>query len=148
MLNDANVSNLMKNTMENLKDMIDVNTVIGDPIETKDGTFIIPVSRLCFGFVSGGSEYPTSNKSFERDNFPFGGGSSAGVSVKPVAFLIIRNGNVRMITIDHDTTYDKIVDTVPQVLDIINGLVKDSNKKTPDDINININENQNADSDI
>ena len=57
MLNDANVSNLMKNTMENLKDMIDVNTVIGDPIETKDGTFIIPVSRLCFGFVSGGSEY-------------------------------------------------------------------------------------------
>lgn len=53
-----------------------------------------------------------------------------------------------MITIDHDTTYDKIVDTVPQVLDIINGLVKDSKKKTPDDINININENQNADSDI
>lgn len=148
MINDENVSNLMKNTMENLKDMIDVNTVIGTPIETKDGTFIIPVSRLCFGFVSGGSEYPTSNKSIDQDNFPFGGGSSAGVSVKPVAFLIVKNGNVRMTTIDHDTTYDKIVDSVPQVLDIITGLVKDSKKKTPDDININITENQDIDSNI
>lgn len=148
MLNDANVSNLMKNTMENLKDMIDVNTVIGDPIETKDGTLIIPVSKLCFGFVSGGSEYPTSNKSSECKDFPFGGGSSAGVSVKPVAFLIVKNGGVRMVTLDHDTTYDKIIDTVPQVLDIITDLVKDSKKKTSDDINININENHNTNTDI
>jgi len=148
MSNDENVSNLMKNTMENLKDMIDVNTVVGSPIETKDGTFIIPVSRLCFGFISGGSEYPIPQKSIEKETFPFGGGSSAGVSVKPVAFLVIKEGSVRMVPMDHDTTYDKIVDTVPQVLDIIKGLVKDSHNKNIDDINININKNQNTDSDI
>ena len=142
MINDENVSNLMKNTMENLKDMIDVNTVIGDTIETKDGTLIIPVSRLCFGFVSGGSEYATSNKSPEFDKFPFGGGSSAGVSVKPVAFLVVKDGNVRTVTIEHDNTYDKIVDTVPQVLDIINGIFKNSKKKNHEDNDSNIDKNQ------
>lgn len=141
MSNDENISNLMKHTMENLKDMIDVNTVVGTPIETKDGTLIIPVSRLCFGFISGGSEYPTLNKSIEKETFPFGGGSSAGISVKPVSFLVIKEDGIRMISIDHDTTYDKIVDAVPQVLDIIKGVIKDSHNKPTDDININQNTN-------
>ena len=123
MSNEQHVENLMKSTMENLKDMIDVNTVIGESIQTKDGTCIIPVSKLSFGFASGGSEY--SKQNISNTVFPFGGGSGAGVSVKPVAFLVVKQDGVRMLPVDQDTTYDRIVDTVPQVLDIVNSLVKD-----------------------
>jgi sporulation protein YtfJ len=127
MSSEQHVENLMKSTMENLKDMIDVNTVIGKAIETKDGTCIIPVSRLSFGFASGGSEYLYENTT--STVFPFGGGSGAGVSVKPVAFLVVKQDGVRMLPADQNTTYDRIVDTVPQVLDIVKGFVKDLCKK-------------------
>lgn len=125
MLNEQPVENLMKSTMENLKDMIDVNTVIGDAVETRDGTYIIPVSKLCFGFASGGSQYASEKSTSNNPSFPFGGGSGAGVSVKPVAFLVVKEDGLRMLSLDQDTTYDRIVDTVPQILDMIKGLVKD-----------------------
>lgn len=125
MSNEQPVENLMKSTMENLKDMIDVNTVIGDAVETRDGTYIIPVSKLSFGFASGGSEYTLQKQTTATSTFPFGGGSGAGVSVKPVAFLVVKEDGVRILPVDHDTTYDRIVDTVPQVLDMVKGLVKD-----------------------
>lgn len=125
MSNEQPVENLMKSTMENLKDMIDVNTVIGDAVETRDGTYIIPVSRLSFGFASGGSQYASEKANADVAGFPFGGGSGAGVSVKPVAFLVIKEDGIRMLPLDQDTTYDRIVDTVPQVLDMIKGLAKD-----------------------
>lgn len=128
MSSEQHVENLMKSTMENLKEMIDVNTVIGKAIETKDGSYIVPVSRLSFGFVSGGSEY-LYEKQCTSTIFPFGGGSGAGVSVKPVAFLVVKQDGVRMLPVDQNTTYDRIVDTVPQVLDIVKGLVKDLCKK-------------------
>ncbi|WP_294351285.1 GerW family sporulation protein [uncultured Clostridium sp.] len=114
------VDSLMQNTMESLKDMIDVNTVIGEAVETKDGGCIIPISKVSFGFASGGSEYPCSAASNKVDSkYPFGGGSGAGVSVKPVAFLVVKNDMVRLLPVNQDTTIDKIVDTVPQVIDII-----------------------------
>jgi sporulation protein YtfJ len=126
MSSEQHVENLMKSTMENLKDMIDVNTVIGEAIETKDGTCIIPVSRLSFGFASGGSEYANDKASLTSTvAFPFGGGSGAGVSVKPVAFLVVKQDGVRMLPVDQDSTYDRIVDTVPQVLDIVKSFAKD-----------------------
>lgn len=125
MSNEQPVENLMKSTMENLKDMIDVNTVIGDAVETRDGTYIIPVSKLSFGFASGGSQYASQKSNVDVAGFPFGGGSGAGVSVKPVAFLVIKQDGVRMLSLDQDTTYDRIVDTVPQVLDMVKSLVKD-----------------------
>jgi len=132
--NEKPVENLMKSTMENLRDMVDVNTVIGDPVETRDGTCIIPVSKLNFGFVSGGSEFSSPKPHVEEDLYPFGGGSGAGVSVKPVAFLVIKEDSVRLIPVDHHTPYDRVFDNVPQVIDMISGLVKDlfnkSNKKT------------------
>lgn len=133
MSNEKHVENLMTSTMENLKDMIDVNKVIGEAIETKDGTYIVPVSKLSFGFVSGGSEYQYENSDINITVFPFGGGSGAGVSVKPVSFLVVKPDGVRMLPINQDNTYDRIVDTVPQVLDMIKGLVKDmcsKNKNT------------------
>lgn len=128
MSSEQHVENLMKSTMENLKDMIDVNTVIGKAIETKDGTCIIPVSRLSFGFASGGSEYLREHQNTSAV-FPFGGGSGAGVSVKPVAFLVVKPDGVRMIPADQNTTCDRIVDTVPQVLDIIKSFANDICKK-------------------
>lgn len=131
-MNEHPVENLMKSTMENLKDMVDVNTVVGTAIETKDGSYIIPISKVCFGFASGGSEFQsksTTENSFSK--YPFGGGSGAGVSVKPVAFLVVRENVVRLLPLDQDNTYDRIVDTVPQVIDMVKDLFKKSNEKTP-----------------
>ncbi len=146
MSSEQPVENLMKSTMENLKDMIDVNTVIGEAVETKDGTYIIPVSKVSFGFASGGTEYSCQKQNQSSTVFPFGGGSGAGVSVKPVAFLVVKEDGVRMLPVDQDTTYDRIVDSVPQVLDIIKSLVKDMCKKNKNPNN-NTNDDNNSQED-
>ena len=122
MSNEQPVENLMRSTIENLRNIIDANTVVGEPIETKDGTCIIPVSKLSFGFVSGGSEFMSPINNAEKVSYPFGGGSGSGVSVKPITFLVIKDDMVRMIPIEHDNTYDRIVDNIPQVLDMIKNL--------------------------
>lgn len=124
------IDNLMKTTMENIRDMVDVNTIVRDTIETKDGSVILPISTVSFGFASGGSEFlPTCKKNSGEDTtkFPFGGGSGAGVSIKPVAFLVLRDDSLRLLSVDQDNTYDKIVDTVPQVIDMMKDLL--NNKK-------------------
>ena len=132
MSNEHPVENLMKNTMENLKDIVDVNTVVGDAVETKDGSYIIPISRVTFGFAAGGSEFGEANHiENSPQQYPFGGGSGAGVSVKPVAFLVVRNDSVRLLPVEQDTTYDRIVDTVPQIIDMVKDLFKkDTNSCT------------------
>lgn len=130
MENKHPIENLMKSTMESLKDMIDVNTVIGDGIETADGSFILPISKVSFGFASGGSEFPKDKNSITPEGrFPFGGGSGSGVSVKPVAFLVLQNGNVRLIPVDQANTYDMIIDKIPQMMDMIKDLCKNKCKK-------------------
>lgn len=130
------VENLMRSTMENLRDMIDVNTIIGDAIETSDGTCIIPISKVSFGFASGGSEFGNSTshevaESQKKDKYPFGGGSGAGVSVKPMAFLVVKGDNVKLLPMDYDTTIDRIVDSIPQVLDTFKGYFKNKQEKDP-----------------
>lgn len=131
MTNQHPVESLMKSTMENLKEMIDVNTVIGDAVETKDGSYIIPISKVTFGFVSGGSEFgnvsigPGDNIS----NHPFGGGSGAGITVKPVAFLVLRHDVVRLLPVEQNNTYDRIVDSIPQIIDIVKGFFNDDKCK-------------------
>ncbi|AWK52273.1 sporulation protein YtfJ [Clostridium beijerinckii] len=137
MSSEQQVENLIKSTMENLKSMVDVNTVIGTAVETKDGSYIIPVSKLSFGFASGGSEYSCQEHHTSSTAFPFGGGTGAGVSVKPVAFLVVKEDGVRMLPVDQDTTYDRIVDTVPQILDIVKSLIKDLCKKNKNYDNVN-----------
>ncbi|WP_434301904.1 GerW family sporulation protein [Clostridium botulinum] len=113
------IENLMKNTMENIKDMIDVNTIVGDALNSPDGTTIVPISKVSFGFASGGSEY-LSEKQNENDlNYPFGGGSGAGVTVKPVAFLVIKGDQIRLLSVDHKNTYEKLIDNVPQIMDML-----------------------------
>lgn len=117
------IESLMTTTMENLRDMIDVNTIIGEPIESQDGTLIMPVSKVSFGFASGGSEFSGENKDEETTTkFPFGGGSGAGVSLKPVAFLVIKNDSVRVASVDSHNSYDRLIDMIPQMFE----LVKDS----------------------
>lgn len=131
------LENLMRSTMENLRDMIDVNTVIGDIVETSDGTSIIPISKVTFGFASGGSEFGEHVALRDGDeNYPFGGGSGAGVSVKPTAFLIIKDGMVRLQPIDYDTTVDRIVDSVPQVIELVKGFFTDKDNKNCEDPNL------------
>lgn len=123
------IENLMKSTMESIKDMIDVNTIVGDPVKSLDGTTIIPISKVCFGFASGGSEFNNIKTDDSSNKYPFGGGSGAGVTVKPVAFLVVKNDSIRLLSVDQQNTYDKIVDTVPQVIDIIKGMFKDKCSK-------------------
>ncbi|WP_297634491.1 GerW family sporulation protein [uncultured Clostridium sp.] len=122
---DHPIENLMTSTMENLKDMIDVNTIIGTPVETQDGTCIIPISRVSFGFASGGSEFDSPNKTTSNTEYPFAGGSGAGVSVKPVSFLVVRKDSVRLLPVEQDSTYDRIVDTVPQILEMFKDVCKE-----------------------
>lgn len=127
--NNHPIENLMRSTMENLKEMIDVNTVIGDSIQTNDGTCIVPISKVTFGFASGGTEFGDPCKiDLDKDaKHPFGGGSGAGVTVKPVAFLVVRNDSVRLINVEHANTADKVIDSIPQLIDTFKGLFsKDS----------------------
>ena len=112
------IESLMRSTMENIKAMIDVNTIIGDPVETKDGSVIIPISKVSFGFASGGSEFETKHDNDKNYNYPFGGGSGAGVTVKPVAFLVIKYDNIRILSVDHENTIDRIVDNIPQFFEM------------------------------
>lgn len=115
------IENLMKTTMENIKGMIDVNTIVGEPIKNTDGSLILPISKVSFGFASGGSEFKDSGSSSSSDkNYPFGGGSGAGVSLKPIAFLVIKeDSSVRLLPLNAENTYEKIVDLVPQVLEMV-----------------------------
>ena len=142
MENKHPIENLMKTTMENLKDMIDVNTVIGDGIETTGGGYIIPISKVSFGFASGGSDFPKNRENPTPDGrFPFGGGSGSGVTVKPVAFLVLQDGGVRLLQVDQNNTYDRIIDTIPQVMDRLKDLLgKDKNKNSQQQ-NSSVNQN-------
>ncbi|MYL34110.1 sporulation protein YtfJ [Pontibacillus yanchengensis] len=138
------IQGLMTTAMENLKDMIDVNTIIGDPVETPDGsTLIITVSKVGFGFAAGGSEFHI-NSNNEQDNggqgsdadgeLPFGGGSGGGVSITPIAFLIVnKSSGVKMIHLDeHAHLYERLLDLAPQAVEKIQealGKKSDKDKK-------------------
>lgn len=120
------IESLMGTTMENIKDMVDVNTVVGDPVQTQDGTTIIPISRVSFGFVAGGGEYGKDEKkgamrSIDDEGLPFGGGAGAGVSVYPMGFLVVGNGQVKMLPTNYSTPVDRVMELLPQVL----GEIKD-----------------------
>lgn len=112
----------MKTAMESIKGMVDVNTVVGDPVEAQDGTVIVPVSRVAFGFAAGGGEYATQPSEPAPDgDYPFGGGSGAGVSVQPVGFLVVGQGQIRMLPVDGSQPLDRLIDLAPQLLDKLRG---------------------------
>ncbi len=117
---EKNINTFLGVSIDKIKQMVDVNTVVGDPISLPDGITIVPVSRMSYGFAAGGSDVP--NKS-DRDIF--GGGTGAGVNVTPVAFLVIRNGELRMLPVNaKPSSIDRAVSMVPDMVDKVAGLFK------------------------
>lgn len=124
------IGSLMDTTMEKIKEMIDVNTIIGEPITSPDGTLIIPVSKVSYGFAAGGSDLPTKKENKDC----FGGGSGAGVTIQPVAFLTVYQGDVRLVSVDREEgTADKLVNMIPDVLKKVNGVFKKDKSESADD---------------
>ncbi|GAE92960.1 sporulation protein [Gracilibacillus boraciitolerans JCM 21714] len=123
----------MSLTMENLKELIEVDTAIGKPIDVPDGSVIIPLSKVKYGFASGGSEFiPSSQKDSQSDSIiPFGGGSGGGVSITPTAFLVANKNGVELITLNESTkVYEKMLDKGPQVIDQIIEMLKQRKEET------------------
>ena len=118
-----NLPNMLDNTIAKIREMVDVNSVIGDPIVTADGITSIPISKVSVGFGGGGSDFVSKNVNHHEN--PFGGGVGAGVKVTPIAFLVIKEGSVRMIPVaaPANTTVDRIVEMVPDTLDRIASFV-------------------------
>lgn len=124
------IQGLMAEALGNLKQMIDVNTIVGDPMTTPDGTTVIPVSRVACGFGAGGSEFSTKPSDKKADGLMFGGGCGGGVSVNPVAFLVVKNDSIRLLPVsDAISTVDRIVDMVPEVLNKFNNFITDIKDK-------------------
>lgn len=119
--------NMLESTIQKIKEMVDVNSVIGNPITTPDGVTIIPVSKVSVGLGGGGSDFVNS-KGGEN---PFGGGVGAGVKVTPVCFLVVQNGAVRMIPVGQpaNSTADRIVEMVPETLDRISAFIESRTEK-------------------
>ena len=126
------IEGLMKTAMESIKEMVDVNTVVGDAVETNDGTVIIPISQVACGFAAGGGEYEFDNGAKGKD-IPFGGGSGAGVSVKPVGFLVVRMNDVRLLSVNGNSLAERVVDLAPQLMDKIEGMMHRQARNRSDD---------------
>ena len=121
-MSDNQVNNLLGVTMDKIKQMVDVNTVIGDPVTTPDGTTVIPVSRVSYGFASGGSDLPSKGL--------FAGGSGAGITISPIAFLAIHQGNVRVLQIEpYLSSVDRALEKVPDVVDKVTSLFQKEDRK-------------------
>ena len=121
--------NMLESTIAKIREMVDVNSVIGNPITTPDGVTIIPVSKVSVGFGGGGSDFVSKNPN--RQDNPFGGGAGGGVKVTPIAFLIVKEGSVRMLPVaaPANTTADRLVEMVPDVLDKVSAFVESHTEK-------------------
>lgn len=116
---ENNLENLVKSSMDKIHEMVDCQTVVGQPVVTADGTTIIPVSKISFGFASGGSDLPTKST---KDQF--GGGSGAGISITPIAFITISNGDVKLLQLTMDAApSNSAINMVPEVIDKITSFI-------------------------
>ncbi len=127
------ISEVMGITMEKIKEMIDVNTIIGEPIRTPDGITIIPVSKVSIGFASGGSDFVSKHQNGGKN--PFGGGGGAGVNIAPVAFLIVNKDHVRLLPVAPPPggVADRVVDMVPEIVDKVAGFFDKKNDNSGED---------------
>ena len=134
------IEGLMVTAMNSIQDMIDVNTIIGEPIETSNNVIIIPISKVGFGFAAGGSEFKgeTIDEYMKKEKeeqvqyrLPFGGGAGAGVSISPIAFLVVQPNNVKLLPITHSSAIDRLLDYVPDLMEKMNSYLNGSmqNKK-------------------
>ncbi|SER22666.1 GerW family sporulation protein [Piscibacillus halophilus] len=150
-MNEHPIHDMMVTAMENLKDMIDVNTIIGEPIETPDrSTVILPVSKVGFGFAAGGSEFKGGSSSQDDDGqqsgsqHPFGGGTGGGVSINPIGFLVVRSHEVKMVHLDQGThIVEKLMELAPQAVDKVQQYFQQQNQQGRRNQNQSHNQNQN-----
>ena len=134
------IEGLMTTAMQSIKEMVDVNTIVGDAVQSPDGTVIIPISKVAFGFAAGGGEYSYTVSEGDEDDsrsrdtedessdkagkYPFAGGSGAGVSINPVAFMVVGNGQIKLLPVNINSTLDKVLDMVPELLCKLEDLFK------------------------
>lgn len=130
-MTDHPIQGLMQTAMENIKEMVDVNTIVGDPVQTPDGSVIMPISKVGFGFVAGGSDIRFDEHHDKGDvhnaqvQLPFGGGSGGGVSITPIAFLVVGSQGVRIVPLDNQThLMERVIDSAPQVFEKIQSMFK------------------------
>ena len=137
MMREHPIEGLMSSAMNSIQDMIDVNTIVGDPIETTNNIVIIPISKVCFGFAAGGSEFneETIDEYTKKEKeeliqykLPFGGGSGAGVSINPVAFLVVQENTVKLLPVNHLSAIDRLLDYVPDLFEKMNQAMKSKSK--------------------
>ncbi len=142
------IEGLMVTAMNSIQDMVDVNTIIGEPIHAGNNIVIIPISKVTFGFAAGGSEFSdeTLNEYNKKDKeeqinyrLPFGGGAGAGVAINPVAFLVINNNNVKLMPVNHSSAIDKLLDYVPDLFEkaskLMSKCLEDKKEKTTEILN-------------
>ncbi len=132
------INGLMQTAMENIKEMVDVNTIVGEPVETPDGSVIIPISKVGFGFAAGGSEFSTDEQQRQTAvpgtaqnghnavvQLPFGGGSGGGVSITPIAFLVVGREGVKVVPLDNQThIFEKLIESAPQWVDKVRNMLQ------------------------
>ena len=135
------IEGLMTTAMNSIQDMIDVNTIIGEPIETSNNIVIIPISKVSFGFAAGGSEFKgeTVDEYRKREKeeevqyrLPFGGGAGAGVTINPIAFLVIQGENVKLMPVNYSSSIDKLLDYIPDLLDKTNNMINKCMQQSKD----------------
>ncbi|MGI6499125.1 MAG: GerW family sporulation protein [Oscillospiraceae bacterium] len=127
------IGDLMSTTMQKIKEMIDVNTIVGAPIRTVEGITIIPVSKVSFGFAAGGSDFTGKNQKADQEN-AFGGGSGAGINITPVAFLIVNGESVKLLPVSPPAagTMDRVVEAVPDLLEKVTEFFNKKKEKSGD----------------
>lgn len=117
------IGELMQTTMENVRNVLKVDTVVGEPIYTPDGITLVPISRVSLGFGGGGVEFKTKKPGESK---PYGGGNATGVKIDPIGFLVIKDGTIRMVNVTPpaSNTVDRIIDLVPQVIDRVDAFIE------------------------
>ena len=129
------IEGMMDNTLDKIKQLADSNTVVGEPITTPDGTVIIPISKVSYGFASGGSDLPA--KQTQKDLF--GGGAGAGVTITPVAFLTVSNGNTKLLQVDpFHSSLDRVIGMVPDLLDRVKSFLDKNKEETAEDAAVQV----------
>lgn len=117
------INGLMETAMQSIKDMVDVNTIIGEPVESKDGTIIVPISKVSFGFGAGGSDF--GQKGIGNSDSNFGGGSGGGATIEPVAFMVVGKEQIKLMPVEKNASpVEEIIDSVPTLLDKVVKLFK------------------------
>ena len=131
-MNEHPIEGLMITAMTSIQDMVDVNTIIGEAVESKDGTIIIPISKVSFGFGAGGSDFGQKNEAKADANF--GGGSGGGATIEPVAFMVVGKEEIKLMPVEKATSpAQEIIDSVPTLLDKLVKLFKKKNTDEPAD---------------